>query len=115
MRFFVEFYHNGKLLKGINRTFIALIPKVESPKRLSDFRPISLVNCLYKIVSKVLSNRLRHMIDNVIYESHTTFVKGQQILDDILISNELVDDARNLKKELLLFKVDFEKAYDLVD
>ncbi|MCH88301.1 cysteine-rich receptor-like protein kinase, partial [Trifolium medium] len=82
MRYISEFHRNGKLAKGLNSTFIALIPKVDSPQRLNDFRPISL---------------------------------DRQILDGILIANEMVDKARKSKKELLLFKVDFEKAYDSVD
>lgn len=55
------------------------------------------------------------MIDIVISESLSAFVKGRQILDGILIANKLVDDARSVKKLLLLFKVNFEKANDLVD
>ena len=63
----------------------------------------------------MLANRLRLVIGSVIYEVQTTFVKNRQIIDGILIANEMVDDTRKLKKELLLFKVDFEKAYDYVD
>ncbi|XP_024634517.1 uncharacterized protein [Medicago truncatula] len=58
MRFIFYFHRNGKLSKGINNTFIALIPIVECPQRLNDFRPISMVGSLYKVLSKVLSNRL---------------------------------------------------------
>jgi hypothetical protein len=115
MRFMVEFHQNGKLTKGINSTFIALIPKVNSPQRLNDFRPISLVGCLYKVLANVLANRLRSVVSCVVSESQSTFSKGIQILDGILIANEAVDEARRLNKELLLFKVDFEKAYDSVD
>ncbi|GAU49411.1 hypothetical protein TSUD_407260 [Trifolium subterraneum] len=89
MRFFSEFHRNGKLTKGVNTTFIALIPKVDSPQSLNDFWPTSLVGNIYKILAK--------------------------ILDGILIANEVVDEARKTKKELMLFKVDFEKAYDSVD
>jgi hypothetical protein len=102
-------------MKGLNSAFIALIPKVDSPKRLNDFRPISLVGSLYKILTKVLANRLRVIIGSVIFESQKAFVKYRQILDGILIANEVVDEARRSKRELLLFKVDFEKAYDSVD
>ncbi|PNX67320.1 cysteine-rich receptor-like protein kinase, partial [Trifolium pratense] len=91
------------------------IPKVDSPQRLNDFRPISLVGSLYKILAKVLANRLRLVIGSVISETQTAFVKDRQILDGILIANEVVDEARKSKKELMLFKVDFEKAYDSVD
>jgi len=111
----VEFHRNGKLTKGLNSTFIALIPKATSPQRLNDFRPISLVGSLYKILAKVLANRLRSVIGTVVSESQSAFVKGKKILDGILIANEVVDEATRLKKELLLFKVDFEKAYDSVD
>ncbi|PNX76321.1 cysteine-rich receptor-like protein kinase, partial [Trifolium pratense] len=63
----------------------------------------------------VSANRLRLVIGSVISESQTAFVKDRQILDGILIANEVVDEARRSKKELMLFKVDFEKAYDSVD
>lgn len=59
VRFVTEFHRNGKLTKGINSTFIALIPKVASPQSLNEFRPISLVGSLYKILAKILANRLR--------------------------------------------------------
>jgi len=114
-RFMVEFHRKGKLTKGLNSTFIVLIPKVNSPQRLNDFRPISLVGCLYKVLAKVLANRLRLVVGSVVSESHLAFVKGKQILDEILIANEAIDEARRMHKELLLFNVDFEKAYDSVD
>jgi len=115
LNFFGEFFCHGKLTKGLNSTFIALIPKVESPQRVADFHPISLVSSVYKILSKVLDNRLRIVVGNVVSASQSAFIKGRQILDGILIANELVDDAKKNKKELLMFKVDFEKAYDSVD
>ena len=115
MRFVSKFHRNGKLAKGINSTFIVLIPKVDNPQRLNDFRPISLVGSMYKIIAKLLANRLRLVISSVVFETQSAFVKNRQILDDILIANEVVVKARKLKKEFLLFKVDFEKAYDSVD
>jgi len=115
MRFVSEFHRNDKLSKGINTTFIALISKVDSPHKLNDFCPISLVGNLYKILAKLLANRLHMVIDSVILETQSAFVKNRQILDGILIANEAVDEAHKLKKDLMLFKVDFEKAYDSVD
>lgn len=109
MRFILDFHRNGKLTRGINTTFIALIPEFDSPQGLNDFRPISLVGCLYKMLSKVLANRLRAVMGSVISETQTAFVKDRQILDGIPIANEVVDEARKSKKELMLFKVDFEK------
>jgi hypothetical protein len=115
LRFTSEFHRNGKLSKGINSTFIALIPKVESPQSLNDFWPISLVGSLYKILAKILVNRLRQVIGSVVSEVQSAFVKNRQILDGILIANEVVDEANKSNKELLMFKVDFEKAYDSVE
>ncbi|GAU43220.1 hypothetical protein TSUD_241100 [Trifolium subterraneum] len=92
MRFISEFHRNGKLTKGINSTFIVMIPKNDSPQRLNDFRPISLAGSIYKILAKVLANRLRSVIGIVISESQTAFVKDRQILNG-----------------------GFEKAYDWVD
>ena len=115
MRFVSEFHRNGKLAKGINSTFIFLIPKVDNPQRLNDFRPISLVGSMYKIIAKLLANRLRLVMNSVVSETQSAFEKNRQFFYSILIENEVVDDARKLKKELMLFKVDFEKAYDSVD
>jgi hypothetical protein len=115
MRLIMDFRRNIKLARGINSTIISLIPKFESPQKLNGFRPISLVGCLYKILAKVLANRLRMVVGKVISETQMAFVKGRQILHGVLVANEGVDEARKLKKELLLFKVDFKKAYDLVD
>ena len=72
----MEFHRNGRLTKGLNNTFIALISKVENPRRLKDFRLISLVCNLYKILSKVLANRLRKVVDKVVSESQSAFVQG---------------------------------------
>jgi len=69
MTFLTEFHRNGKLSKGINSTFIAMIPKVHSPQRLNDFCPISLVGCMYKVLAKVLANRLRFVIGSIVYDS----------------------------------------------
>jgi len=70
---------------------------------------------MYKVLVKVLANRLREVIGDVVSDSQSAFVKGKQILDGNLIANEVVDEAKRMKKELLMFKVDFEKAYDSMD
>jgi hypothetical protein len=103
------------LVKGINCIFIALIPKIDSLQCLNDFRLISLVGSLYKILTKLLANRLRLVIGSLISDTQSTFVKNRQILDEIWIANGVVDEARKMKKELLMFKVNFEKGYDFVD
>lgn len=110
-----EFHRNGKLVIGLNCMFIVLIPKVENVQKHNDFRPIFFMGCFYKIMSKVLANWLRSVMRSVISDTHSSFIKGKQILDSILIANEVVDEARKLNKEFLLLKVYFEKAYDSRD
>lgn len=77
MRFLKEFHRNGRLSKGINSTFIALIPKVDNPQSMNEFRPIALVGCLYKILAKILANRLRKVMTSVIAETQSAFVKDR--------------------------------------
>jgi hypothetical protein len=95
--------------------FLALIPKGSSPQALGDFRPISLFGCLYKIVAKVLAARLAKVIDSVISNTQLAFVKGRQLVEGVVVVNEVVDFAKKSGKECLIFKVDFEKAYDSVE
>jgi hypothetical protein len=109
-----EVYENGRLVKGINSTFIGLIPKKDSTSRTSYFRPISLIGSLYKIPSKVLANRLKKFLHNLIGDIQSAFIQGCQILDRVLIANEVIDEAKRLNKEAPLFKVNFAKAYDSV-
>jgi hypothetical protein len=108
-RFISEFHTNGRITRGANSAFITLIPKVENPVKLNEFRPISLIGCMYKVLSKILENRLKGVAQKLISAPQFAF------LESILIANEIVDDAKRKKREVLMFKVDFEKAYDSVD
>ena len=115
MKVFSEFWKDG-IIHGItNATFICLIPKKSSSSRVRDFRPISLVTSLYKLVSKVLSMRLKEVLADTIAETQGSFVAGRQILDVVLVANEIVEEYRNKGKPGVVFKIDFEKAYDYVE
>ncbi|GKV27047.1 hypothetical protein SLEP1_g36255 [Rubroshorea leprosula] len=109
-----EFHKNGKLVKGSNASFIVLIPKVENPQRIEEYRPISLIGVMYKIIAKLLGNRLRKVLDKVIEEQQMVFIGGRQLMDSVVIANEVIDEAKRKKTKSILFKVDFEKAYDKV-
>jgi hypothetical protein len=88
---------------------------VKSPSSLKEFRPISVLGCLYKILAKVLTGRLAKVMNSVISKSQSAFLKGRHLVDGVLIANEVVELARLRNRECLILKVDFEKAYDSVD
>jgi hypothetical protein len=77
MAVFSDFHARGKFEKSLNSTFISLIPKVSEAAELKDFRPISLVSGIYKIISKVLANWLRLVMNSIISTPHNAFVKGK--------------------------------------
>ena len=68
LRFLAEFYVNASFPKGLNSSFMALIPKIKDPQSINHFRPISLIGCVYKIVAKILSNRLSKVLDHLVDE-----------------------------------------------
>jgi len=108
-------HYGGVFEKSLNASFISLIPKVSGAIALKDFRLISLVGGIYKIIAKVLANRLKTVLEKVISKSQSAFVKGKQILDPILIPNECLDSILRSREPSILCKMDLEKAYDHVN
>ncbi|GKC08551.1 RNA-directed DNA polymerase, eukaryota [Tanacetum coccineum] len=109
-----QFFVTGKFPPGCNSTFIALIPKIHDAKVVRDFRPISLIGSIYKIVAKILANRLSVVIPDLISEVQTAFVSNRQILDGSFILKELISWRKHKKLKAMIFKVDFENAFDSV-
>ncbi|GKA04478.1 RNA-directed DNA polymerase, eukaryota [Tanacetum coccineum] len=109
-----HFFETGVFPNGCNSSFVALIPKVTDAKFVNDFRPISLIGSMYKVVTKVLANRLALVISDLISDTQSAFVANRQILDGPFILNELLHWCKRQKKQAMFFKVDFAKAYDSV-
>ena len=113
-----EFFSTGIMPDEVNDTTIVLIPKVSHPSLLSDFRPISLCNVLYKVISKCLANRIRTFLQELISPHQSAFIPGRLITDNALIAFECIHAIQNsssARTNFCAFKLDLSKAYDRVD
>ncbi|CAN1812808.1 Transposon TX1 uncharacterized 149 kDa protein [Linum perenne] len=113
-----QFFSSCILPEGWNDTHIALIPKVPSPERMSQFRPISCCNFTYKIISKIMASHLKPWMPSLISEMQGAFTGGRMIQDNIIIVHEVLHRFRirnSGRKYDMMLKLDMRKAYDLVD
>ena len=115
MQMFEELHVQNAVFRNLNVTFLVLIPKKEGASDVQDFRPISLMWSLYKIMAKVLANRLKRVMGKVVSYSQNAFVGGRQILDAILVANELIFSRKRNVGAGLVCKLDIEKTYDHVN
>ena len=114
----LDFLNNGNMLLGINYKNIVFSPKVKNSEKMSDFRPISLCNVNFKIISKVLENRLKQVLPQIISPTQSAFVLGCLITDNVLVAYETLHTMHSKKKGkkgTLALKLDISKAYDWVE
>nr|GFC93367.1 RNA-directed DNA polymerase, eukaryota, reverse transcriptase zinc-binding domain protein [Tanacetum cinerariifolium] len=97
------FFEHGDFAIGCNSSFVALIPKVLDPKVVSDYRPISLIGSLYKVVTKILATRLSLVISDLISDIQTAFLLNRQILDGPFIINEILAQCKLKKQQAMIF------------
>nr|XP_025670267.1 uncharacterized protein LOC112770058 [Arachis hypogaea] len=109
-----EIRETARLPKDSNITWVALAPKFGGAKEIKDFRPISMVGCVYKVISNVLVRRMRAVMPELVGETQSAFVKGRKIHDGALIACETVQWLKLRKKAAAIIKLDFQKAYDRV-
>ncbi|CAN1281610.1 LINE-1 retrotransposable element ORF2 protein [Linum perenne] len=112
-----DFFTKGKLLRTLNHTWIALIPKVSNANSMRQLRPIGLCTVPYKIISKILSSRLGDILPQIIHPSQNGFIKHRSITDNILLAHELIHFLKTHSgdQHLMALKIDMEKAYDRVE
>ena len=109
-----EFFKRGKLPKGINTSYIALTPKIVGSFSFNDYRPIILLNGLYKIIAKILATRLKEVMQCVVSPSQSAFIASKNILDSVFIANEMLDSTKSRSCQDFLLKLDFRKAFDTI-
>jgi len=103
---------NKTILKALNTSFIALIPRQDSDQTADKYRPIALCNVVYKIISKVVANRLKPLLPKLVSEEQSGYVEGRQILDNIIQAHEVVHSLKRKKQAGVIMQQNIVKAYD---
>ena len=111
-----EVFHQGALaIHRLNFAMLTLIPKEADASSMKKFRPISLLNCSFKIFTKVLTNRLARILQRLIASNQLAFLKGRYILESVVTAHEILHFIHSTKRQGLVLKLDYEKAFDKVD
>ena len=112
----INFFHTSQTFeKSFNATFITLIPKKPGATELKDYRPISLVGEIYKIIARILAERLKIVVDKLVNNHQMSFIKGRQIMDVALLASQCIDARRQNGIHGIMCKLDIQKAYDHVN
>ncbi|GKE20007.1 RNA-directed DNA polymerase, eukaryota, reverse transcriptase zinc-binding domain protein [Tanacetum coccineum] len=111
-----EFFNSGRMLGEINATLISLIPNVQIPSNLTEFRLIACCNVLYKCINKVITNRIKLVLGSLVSSNQSAFIPGRQIRDNIMLTQELMKGYKRKRgPKRVAFKIDLQKAYDTVN
>uniref|UniRef100_A0A803NFE6 Reverse transcriptase domain-containing protein n=1 Tax=Cannabis sativa TaxID=3483 RepID=A0A803NFE6_CANSA len=113
-----NFFQDGLLASSTSKAHVVLIPKKKNPELVTDLRPIALCNVLYKIITKVMANRMKPFMDKAVSANQSAFIPGRLISDNILVSFEVLHylkRKRQGKEGYMALKLDMSKAYDRIE
>jgi len=109
-----ESWESRKILSSFNSTYIALIPNTDNPQSFDDFQPISLCNCIYKVVAKFIARRVKKLLSKSISGEQFGFLEGRQIHEAIGVAQEVLHGIKTKNLKGFVLKIDMFKAYDRV-
>jgi hypothetical protein len=112
---FEDWFEGDLDIFRLNFAMMTLIPKENDAREMKKFRPISLLNCSFKIFTKVLTNRIAKILNRLISFQQSAFIKGRFILESVVTAHEIIHEVHSKKNQGLVFKIDYEKAYDRVN
>lgn len=114
----LDILHRKSIHPTINSTFITLILKKDNLKMVNDFKPIILCNVIYKMISKIICNRLKNIMSLIIYRLQSVFILSRLITDNIIVAYEVLHSMKLIKKKnegAIAIKIDVSKAYDKIE
>jgi len=115
IQLFDDFYNDKVDVSRMNYGIITLLPKVKDASKIQQFRPIRLLNCLYKLITKTLTTRLEAVADKLIHSTQIAFMKKRNIVSGIMCLHEILHETKRRKEIGVILKIDFEKAYDKIN
>lgn len=110
--------NGGSSIAPLNYTYIALIPKVQNPRKVIKFRPISLCNVIYRIMVKTMANRLKYILNDIISPTQSALIPNRLITDNVIIAYECLTkiwQSRGKRNGLVALKLNISKAYDRIE
>jgi hypothetical protein len=113
IQLFSDFHQDKVDISRINYGIVTLLPKISDASRIQQYRPICLLNCLYKLITKTLTLRIEPFVDKLIHPAQSAFMKGRNIMSRVLTLHEILHETKQRKEYGVVLKLNFKKAYEM--